>query len=485
MKKLMFSLYISLSMLTSIFAIDASVSTATFTTMNQNYIEIYTLIVGSSVNFISIDQDSVNHQASVQMMITFRKDSTIVKFDKYNLQSPISEKNVNFIDLKRISLENGEYEMEVYIHDNNKIGNAGTFKSKVIVDFRDDRLEQSDIQLLGSFKKQEVESPFNKNGFYLEALPFNFYGKQQNELMFYNEVYNSDKFIGEDYMFSYIIEKVSNVAENKQVLVGHKKKKPKPVEVALMKVDISELPSGNYNFKIEIRNREKELLSERSIFFQRANPALVLEEKELTAATLDDEFVGELSNEDLVYSLRAIAPVVDQNDSELLNLLVAGNEVEAQKRFLYSYWSQRTPAFPQQGYDDYMKVAKAIDNQFDSGFGFGFETDRGYIYMRHGQPDDIVSVDTEPTAPPYEIWIYNRIALTGQPNVKFLFYNPSLSPGNFQLLHSNGRGELQNRNWRYELYKDSPNNRLGSDFNAGFEIGNGVGRRAEEYFNDF
>ena len=485
MKKLMFSLLVSLSIWTSVFAIDASVSTATFTTMNQNYIEIYTLIVGSSVNFVSIDSDSINHQASVQMMVTFRKDSTIVKFDKYNLQSPISKKNVNFIDLKRISLENGEYEMEVYIHDNNKIGNAGTFKSKVIVDYKDDRLEQSDIQLLGSFKKQDIDSPFNKNGFYLEALPFNFYGKKQKELMFYNEIYNADKFIGDDYMFSYIIEKVSNVSDNKQIIVGHKKRKPKPIDVVLMRVDISELPSGNYNFIVEIRNRAKDLLSKRSVFFQRANPQLVLSEEEMNATALENEFVGELSDEDLEYSLRALAPVVDQGDSELLNLLIAGDETEAQKRFLYAYWSQKHPTFPQQGYDDYMKVARAIDNAYQSGFGFGFETDRGYVYMKYGQPDDIVAVDTEPTAPPYEIWIYNRIPQTGQPNVKFLFYNPSLSPGNYQLLHSNGRGELQNRNWKYELYKDSPNNRVGSDFNGDYQIGTGVGRRAEEYFNDY
>ena len=208
MKKLILSFLASFSLLATVFAIDASVSTATFTTMNQNYIEIYTLIVGTSVNFVSIDTDSINHQASVQMTVTFRKDSTIVKYDKYNLQSPISKTNMNFIDLKRISLENGEYEMEVYIHDNNKVGNAGTFTSKVVVDYTADRLEQSDIQLLGSFKKEEGDSPFNKNGFYLEALPFNFYGKKQNELMFYNEIYNADKFIGDDYMFTYCVEKV-------------------------------------------------------------------------------------------------------------------------------------------------------------------------------------------------------------------------------------------------------------------------------------
>ncbi len=485
MKKITLSFLLAISTIVSIFAIDASVSTATFTTIHQNYIEIYTLIVGSTVNFVSVDSDSINRQASVQMMVTFRKDSTIVKFDKYNLQSPISEKPVNFIDLKRISLENGTYEMEIYIHDNQKIGNAGTFKSQVVVDYQDDRLEQSDIQLLGSFKKQEIDSPFNKNGFYLEALPFNFYSKKQNELMFYNEIYNADKFIGDDYMFSYIIEKVSNVSDNKQILIGHKKRKPKPIDVVLMKVDISEIPSGNYNFIVEIRNREKELLSKRSIFFQRANPELVLSEKEMNETALENEFVGELSDEDLEYSLRAIAPIVDQGDSELLNLLIAGNEVEAQKRFLYAFWSQKHPNFPQQGYDDFMEVARAVDNLYESGFGYGFETDRGYIYMRHGQPDDIVTVDSEPTAPPYEIWIYNRIQLTGQPNVKFLFYNPTLSPGNYQLLHSNGRGEIQNRNWKYELYKDSPNNRMGSDFNPDFEIGTGVNRRAEEYFNDF
>ena len=205
----------------------------------------------------------------------------------------------------------------------------------------------------------------------------------------------------------------------------------------------------------------------------------------MTTSALKDEFVGDLSLADLNYSLRAIAAVVDQNDSELLNLLIEGNELEAKRRFLYAYWSEKYPSFPEQGYDDFMKVARAIDVAYDSGFGHGFETDRGYIYLKYGQPDDIISVETEANAPPYEIWAYNQLQKTGQPNVKFLFYNPTLSPGNFQLLHSNGRGELQNANWQYELYKDSPNNRVGGDFNPDFQIGDGVGRRAVEYFNDF
>ena len=71
-----------------------------------------------------------------------------------------------------------------------------------------------------------------------------------------------------------------------------------------------------------------------------------------------------------------------------------------------------------------MKVAEKVDLYFKSGFGYGFETDRGYTYLKYGPPADIVTVEDEPSAPPYEIWVYYDFPMTSQSNVKFLFYNP-------------------------------------------------------------
>ena len=95
--------------------------------------------------------------------------------------------------------------------------------------------------------------------------------------------------------------------------------------------------------------------------------------------------------------------------------------------------------------------------------------------MKYGQPDDTQRQEEEPSAPPYEVWVYYDFPQTHQSNVKFIFYNPSLAPGDFVLLHSNAIGEINNPNWQAELYRDANEN-----------IGNGsFNRNANRIFNDF
>jgi hypothetical protein len=86
--------------------------------------------------------------------------------------------------------------------------------------------------------------------------------------------------------------------------------------------------------------------------------------------------------------------------------------------------------------------------------GYGFETDRGNIFMKYGAPNDVVSVEDEPSAPPYEIWIYYSFPVTAQFDVKFLFYSPELA-NSYNLLHSTCENEINNPAWEQILYKSA------------------------------
>ncbi|MEK7253111.1 MAG: hypothetical protein AAB316_00070, partial [Bacteroidota bacterium] len=107
---------------------------------------------------------------------------------------------------------------------------------------------------------------------------------------------------------------------------------------------------------------------------------------------------------------------------------------------------------------------------------------RGNIFMKYGAPNDVISVENDPSAPPYEIWFYNQFPQTGQNNVKFLFYNPSLADNGFLLLHSNARGEINNPRWEIELYRNAPTESEDSDFIGGTRMQDNVGRHARRLF---
>ena len=126
-----------------------------------------------------------------------------------------------------------------------------------------------------------------------------------------------------------------------------------------------------------------------------------------------------------------------------------------------------------------MQKIMEIDKKFKSTLGYGFETDRGHIYLKYGAPNEIMREESDPGAPPYEIWRYNELG--DQQDVKFLFYNPNLAGNNYDLLHSNKRGELQNPQWERELYKNSP--LRGGNFVDGNEAPEGFGRYARQLFD--
>ena len=464
------------------YALDASISYTTFNATKAPYVEVHLYMVGSTVTFEQLDS---LHQAEVEVTLIFKQGDDIIKFDKYALKSPWSDEPTDFVDLKRYTIPNGIYDLEVSIKDLKKENNFSDYTThNIVVNYTAEKIEMSDIQLLTSCTKTEIESNFTKNGLEMEMAPFSFYNKQLGELIFYTEIYGSDKFLNEDYMISFIIDKITSLKKEKSFIIGHKRRSPKPIDVFVMPIDISKLGSGNYNLKVEVRNKNKELLCAKSVIFQRSNPYLEEAFEEQESFDITKTFVNDFDEHQLRYGLKAIAPKLLGGDVEVLNIVLEKNDHLAMKNQLFSYWANKNSINPESAYDTYMEVAKAVDQTFKSGFGYGFETDRGYTFMKYGKPTSSISITDEVDAPPYEIWYYDQFAQTNQTNVRFLFYNPSLAGGDYLLLHSTARGELNNQDWLGVLYKNVPN----SDKTTNGEtttVARQFSRNAETYFNDF
>lgn len=468
--------------LTSIRALDLSVHHATFKGAVSDYVELHLHVVGSTVNFISLDSNTL--QASLDVMVLFSQGDQIVRYDKFRLRSPQTAFPVNFSDLHRYALEPGAYRLVVQVRDLNLPDNEARYEANFELGYSRDRLEQSDILLLSHFRAESSESPFVRGGYFMEFLPFHFYPKEASRLSFFCEIYNADQAIGEDFVVSYSIEKEVGTQKKETVLIGHKRRSPEPVNTLLLQMDIDQLASGNYELVVEVRDRNRELLSEKRIHFKRSNPYLEASMESLSGTTLDEEFVSELDADRLRYSLKAIASRLPGTEVDILNRVLKDGNIKAQRLYLFSYWSRQNPNQPRAAYNEYMEMAQAVDKLFKSSFGHGFETDRGHIFLKYGRPDDIIEEYNDPSAPPYEIWLYHYFPTTKQTNVRFIFYNPTLAAGDFQLLHSTARGELNNPQWEIMLYRNTPNEMRGSTIDA-LEMEDNFGRQARQRFRDF
>lgn len=105
--------------------------------------------------------------------------------------------------------------------------------------------------------------------------------------------------------------------------------------------------------------------------------------------------------------------------------------------------------------------------------------------MKYGKPDEIQEVFDDPSAPPYEIWFYNKLVSTGQNNVRFVFYNPDLIENGHRLLHSTARGEWNNPKWEVMLYSNASNEIQGGNPVDATRMQDNWGRQARRLYNDF
>lgn len=464
-------------------ALDASLSFARFTGPQGTYLELYLHVAGQTVEPIQLNDSTA--QAAVDVLVFFEQEGAVISYDKYRLNSPTGKRIVDFVDMKRYPLSAGTYDLKVEISDANAPERIRRYSTSIELGFASSEIDQSDIQLLAAVGESEVASPMVKNGLLMEPLPFNYYGRGANVLTFYHEIYNSATAIGVPFVISYRVDRIEN-GEGSTMLLGHKRQEPTEINPVLVQMDIGELPSGNYQLVVDVRDRERNLLSSRSIAFQRSNPMIDVEkfEEAMAQVVIEEEFVYDLSEEDLEYSLRAIGPILPANDVELVDILLRTDSIRAQRMYLYGFWLKENRINPKETYDQYMEVARAVDQMYDSGFRHGFETDRGYVYMKYGQPSDISRNENEPSAPPYEIWSYNQMERTNQNNVRFIFYNPSLAADDFILLHSDVIGERQNPQWELELYRDSPGEHP-NDYFGGEEVRDNIGRRARRLLSDY
>ncbi len=478
MKKYFLFLSLSLVLPASVFALEADISYAVYDREQGPYVELYLKIMGNTIAFDTLEDGRL--QAGVEVTLIFRQAGEIFMADKFALFSPFAEKPIHFMDLKRYVLPEGDYELEVQMRDLAKADNELLRRFPVRVDYEPDRAAISDIRLLTGIVPAETEGPFVRNGYFMEPLAFNFCDKKAERLFFYLELYRMNLLFDKPFKLRCLIK---DAYTGREMLVAHSRKRPARLVLFLHQMDVRKLPSGDYFLQVSVLDSLDTPLLSKQVFFQRSNPYLF--EQQVEEESLSTSFVSELDSATLSYSLRALLPVVRPDEVAVLKGLVQKGDVANLRGFLFAYWTRKNPNQPGKAYEDYMKVARAVDRTFKSGFGYGFETDRGYIYLKYGPPNDIFREENEPSAPPYEIWSYYEFPATNQRNVRFLFYNPSLAPGDFRLLHSTARGELQNPNWERILYEDAPNEYDGENPVDATRMKDNFGRQARKRMTDF
>ena len=125
------------------------------------------------------------------------------------------------------------------------------------------------------------------------------------------------------------------------------------------------------------------------------------------------------------------------------------------KSFFYSFWNERDQVDPKRKWLAYKQALWETDELFSTRLKKGWQTDRGNIYLKYGKPNTVSDKTREEGAYPYFIWHYYKAGVYS--NGKFVFYNRDIGQEDYELLHSNVRGERTNSKWNLVLHsRDTP-----------------------------
>lgn len=141
-------------------AIEANLSIHKFNGPALPYVEISANFTGKTLKMRRID--SVATQAQVEVTTIFVQGDKIIKADKYILNGPLTVHPVDFMDVKRYSLEPGQYRLLSHFVDLNDTTNQLSTAVEFSLNFDPHRLQFSDVQLLSDVRQADKEGAYGK-----------------------------------------------------------------------------------------------------------------------------------------------------------------------------------------------------------------------------------------------------------------------------------------------------------------------------------
>ena len=215
------------------------------------YVEIYLTVSGNALTYEK--NNRYLYQGGVDVEIIILDDNLVMNFDKYRLNTPMLKDSAtvdfSLIDQQRLSIPNKGLSLEINIRDIHDSLNVYKY-TEALLPLPGNEIVISDLQILDTFYRSSVETNFLKNGFEMKPWPRNFFPDERNHFLFYGEIYDCDQYMQDDnFLITFTIE-VDGGSSAGQGFTQYQKAQKAPVISFLRDIDITELPSGNYNMVV-------------------------------------------------------------------------------------------------------------------------------------------------------------------------------------------------------------------------------------------
>jgi GWxTD domain-containing protein len=218
-------------------------------------------------------------------------------------------------------------------------------------------------------------------------------------------------------------------------------------------LDLTGLPSGNYSMRAVLNLGRDSIERSASFLMRPVGETLERDVARRAANRITDEgYFASMSGDSLTAAAEALAIIATASElkgwSKSLSL-------RAKRNFMARFWAERdpTPGTPRNEAREtfYQKLEFANETYRTAGRRLipGWRTDRGRVYLRNGQPDDVLRQGAhgaggrlQSRAVPYEVWRY-----TTSGKDRYYIFTDRTGLGAFSLIRSNDLTENGLANW--------------------------------------
>jgi len=398
---------------------------------NNQYVEFYLMFFSDKISFTRGNKGEMN----VKMKINYETGKNFSEKD-WNLEVSLSEDKTGigikvFYDQTYEYLPAGRYKIVVTVTDVDSTSKGEISGFAEIKEIGGSNLTTSEIEFVSSVDNNSGPEHFRKGNKFITANPSRRYGVLNPILFFYYEIYNIIPEEGKKLNVVYSINSLSgNYEKSFPALTVNKNNATIGISHGL---NAGNLPSGIYKLNINVNDPDRK----DSIDIVRSFEVIQLDYTEKK-------------------------PVLSVEDSEVFEkiLSIVGNEAQlknyrrlsgsGKSAYILGFWKTMdpTPGTPE---NEYLAQIQQRFLYADKNFGWGktkgWESERGRVLIKYGNPDEIEQHHSESGTYPYEIWIYNQAR-------RYIFVFGDLSNnGRYVLLHSDKEGEISNTRWKDYLRK--------------------------------
>ncbi len=403
----------------------------------NTYLEIYYLLYMSK----NVDKNSMENWLEFQLTDT-QTDSLLAK-DEFKISlnrddaDQLSAAHVKGSLIKTV-LPTGKYVIKMVRLDAEKKQRLDSLSEAFSTPaFEKNKISISDIELCSNIisGSQNKKGLFYKNTLEVFPNPMNMFGPKTPNLFYYIELYNVDAENPEDEVNIEIA-----IANTKGEVVAQKRYSKQRAHESLVEVgafNVSKFDNGLYtivfaasdpvsNYSVYTRNN-----------FYVMDPDKVESTKDLMARFSKSEYLN-MPEQDVDQKFAQSRYIATKNEIQIYSAL---DDVESKRFFMFKFWHERE----QEGVGLAAEYFDRVDhaNQYYTFANLqGWQTDRGRVYVKYGEPDQIDRKPSNRDNRPYIIWFYQDI----EGGSKFLFVD-NTGFGDYKLMSSTLRGEVYDPRW--------------------------------------